>query len=427
MPLKGLNEFKGTYNDFRNEIFMVNKHKLINTGVIDDSATYGLIYYIYGTYLNLTLETTDLKPCYKNKMNYINDLYTKPVSCNPTSSSSSSNSGSYSNSSFSKSGGTNPTVDILDIFDYLNKNPFIEKKLYEKFYYELTYYSIKDESFKSLYKRYITEYLYKHVYDVDHLSKYEYMKLNKKDFDTKNYISTILNLYNFLDFDISKHNIGEITKTITSAYSKRTNDPSLNMFGNRYRRTYNSRDEKKERVIFNPIKKSIENILPSRGGLVGGKIPAFGYKDAFEFIHYHSLECAWETEYFIINREFEDNGIVKITLNTEYENCLNVEQLAFDFIKKLDLDKQMIEFIENSIKYLDTIQEINMIIVYIQYYLHKNEVYIDKQFALNIFYSVLNNLNEEKKIKIEHQDIKDDGDEHKDVGDEDKDVVMDEY
>ena len=416
---KGLNDFKGTYDDFRNEIFMVNKHKLINTGKIDEYAIYGLIYFIYGTESNLTLESVDLKHCYENKMKYIIN------SCNPINSSSSSNPGSYSNPCDSLFGGIYPTVDILDIFDYLNKNPFIEKKLSEKFYYELIYYSIKDESFKSLYKRYITEYLYNYVYDVDHLSKYEYTKLDKKDFDTKNYINTILKLYNFLDFDISKHNIKKDTKIITREYSKHTNDPSFNMFDNRDRRTispfneYDSREKRKTQTRFNPTKKLISNNLSSRGGLVGGKIPAFKYEDAFEFIHYHSLERAWETDYFIINREFEDNGdngIVKITLNTEYENCLNVQRLAFDFIKKLDLDKQMIEFIENSIKYLDTIQEINMIIVYIQYYLHQNEVYIDKQFALNIFYNVLNILNEEKKIKI----IKDDGDGH-------GDIVMDEY
>ena len=49
-----------------------------------------------------------------------------------------------------------------------------------------------------------------------------------------------------------------------------------------------------------------------------------------------------------------------------------------------------------------------MIIVYIQYYLHQNELYIDKQFALNIFYNVLKQLCNDGRINISMQDT--DGD-----------------
>ena len=258
----------------------------------------------------------------------------------------------------------NTNIDIIDLFGYLDKNPFIEKKLCEKFYYEIVYHSINDEPLKSLYKKYITDYLYMYVYNVNHLSKYEFMKLDKKNFDTKKYLDNILNLYDFLNIDISKHE--DKKDTIRKIHKLKSH---LN-------------------------RQNSQNINNS----VGGGLSDFNIEDAIKFIYYHSSERAWETEYLIINRNKTDEDKYKIELNKEYEKYIVVPVFAFEFIYGLDLSEKLKDFTFESIKTFKTIQEINMIIVYIQYYLHQNKVYVDKQFALNIFYSVLVQLKKDGKI-----------------------------
>ena len=46
-----------------------------------------------------------------------------------------------------------------------------------------------------------------------------------------------------------------------------------------------------------------------------------------------------------------------------------------------------------------------MIIVYIQYYLHQNKIYVDKQFALNIFYSILCKLSDDGHLKLQFKSM----------------------
>ena len=201
------NDDKTTYDTYRNEIFMVNKHKLINGIPLNEEDLCGYIYYIHGLNLNLNLDSIDLKQCYMNKLdcvnNYLTNFYVGGKS-DPTIKTSEFHDIESIQPNLS-SINENTNIDIIDLFGYLDKNPFIEKKLCEKFYYEIVYHSINDEPLKSLYKKYITDYLYMYVYDVNHLSKYEFMKLDKKNFNTEKYLKKILNLYDFLNIDLPKH------------------------------------------------------------------------------------------------------------------------------------------------------------------------------------------------------------------------------
>ena len=57
-----LNQFisrddKTTYDSYRNEIFMVNKHKLINGIPLNEEDLCGYMYYIHGLNLNLNLDS----------------------------------------------------------------------------------------------------------------------------------------------------------------------------------------------------------------------------------------------------------------------------------------------------------------------------------------------------------------------------------
>lgn len=385
------NDDKTTYDSYRNEIFMVNKHKLINGIPLNEEDLCGYIYYIHGLNLNLNLDSIDLKQCYMNKLNCINNYRTNFFvggkldqtiktsefhdieSIQPNLSSidmlklhKTKDQDVKTDSIIEQSRfiNENTNIDIIDLFGYLDKNPFIEKKLCEKFYYEIVYHSINDEPLKSLYKKYITDYLYMYVYDVNHLSKYEFMKLDKKNFNTEKYLEKILNLYDFLNIDISKHE--DKKDTIRKIHKLKSH---LN-------------------------RQNSQNINNS----VGGGLSDFNIEDAIKFIYYHSSERAWETEYLIINRNKTDEDKYKIELNKEYEKYIVVPVFAFEFIYGLDLSEKLKDFTFESIKTFKTIQEINMIIVYIQYYLHQNKVYVDKQFALNIFYSVLVQLKKDGKI-----------------------------
>lgn len=409
---------KTTYDSYRNEIFMVNKHKLINGIPLNEEDLCGHIYYIHGLGLNINLESIDLKSCYINKLNCVNNYRNNFLTggkSDPTIKTSEfhgiesiqpnlssidmlklhktkdevvKTDSIIEQSSFINE---NTNIDIIDLFGYLDKNPFIEKKLCEKFYYEIIYHSINDEPLKSLYKKYITDYLYMYVYDVNHLSKYEFMKLDKKNFNTKKYLEKILKLYDFLNINLSKHE----DKKIPSAFHKLVPDKSLK--DQIIRSEIKLRDDSNRREIgkINNLKLTINSI-----GIKGDGLPDFDIKKAIKFIYYHSLERAWETEYFIINRNNISEDKYEIEINKEYEKYIVVLDFAFEFIQSLGLSEQLKIFIFNSIKTFKTIQEINMIIVYIQYYLHQNEIFVDKQFALNIFNSILCKLRDEGQLLL---------------------------
>lgn len=412
------NDDKTTYETYRNEIFMVNKHKLINGIPLNEEDLCGYIYYIHGLNLNLNLDSIDLKQCYMNKLNYINNYQTNFFvggKSDPTIKTSEfhdiesiqpnlksidklklyktkdqdvKTDSIIEQSSFINE---NTNIDIIDLFGYLDKNPFIERKLCEKFYYEIVYHSINDEPLKSLYKKYITDYLYMYVYDVNHLSKYEFMKLDKKNFNTEKYLEKILNLYDFLNINLSKHE----DKKIPSKFHELVPDKLLK--DQNIRSAIKLRDDSNRREIdkINNLKLTINSI-----GIKGGGLSDFDIKKAIKFIYYHSLERAWETEYFIINRNNIGEDKYEIKLNKEYEKYIVVLDFAFEFIQSLGLSEQLKIFIFNSIKTFKTIQEINMIIVYIQYYLHQNEIFVDKQFALNIFNSILCKLRDEGQLLL---------------------------
>lgn len=412
------NDDKTTYDSYRNEIFMVNKHKLINGIPLNEEDLCGYIYYIHGLNLNLNLDSIDLKQCYMNKLNRVNNYRTNffvggksdPTiktsefhdieSIQPNLSSidmlklhKTKDEVVKTNSIIEQSSfiNENTNIDIIDLFGYLDKNPFIEKKLCEKFYYEIVYHSINDEPLKSLYKKYITDYLYMYVYDVNHLSKYEFMKLDKKNFNTEKYLEKILNLYDFLNINLSKHE----DKKIPSKFHELVPDKLLK--DQNIRSAIKLRDDSNRREIdkINNLKLTINSI-----GIEGGGLPDFDIKKAIKFIYYHSLERAWETEYFIINRNNISEDKYEIEINKEYEKYIVVLDFAFEFIQTLGLSEQLKIFIFNSIKTFKTIQEINMIIVYIQYYLHQNKIYVDKQFALNIFNSILYKLRDEGQLLL---------------------------
>lgn len=421
------NDDKTTYETYRNEIFMVNKHKLINGIPLNEEDLCGYIYYIHGLNSNLNLDSIDLKQCYMNKLNYIDNYQTNfyvggksdPTiktsefhdieSIQPNLSSidilklhKTKDQVGKTDSIIEQSSSINENtnIDIIDLFGYLDKNPFIEKKLCEKFYYEIVYHSINDEPLKSLYKKYITDYLYKYVYDVDNLSKYEFMKLDKKNFNTEKYLKKILNLYDFLNIDLPKHEDEKIPSEIHKLVpDKLLKDqyvrPELKL---RY-------DSKRREIgkINNSFKSAVKTI-----GVIGGGLSKFDIKEAIKFIYYHSSERAWETEYLVLNRNKIDENKYEIELNKEYENYIikpiqdkPIQDFAFDFIQGLGLSEKLKYFTFNSIKTFETIQEINMIIVYIQYYLHQNKIYVDKQFALNIFYSILCKLRDDRCLKLQ--------------------------
>ena len=404
-----------TYNGFRNNMFMVNKHKLINGfGITEEN--FGRIFFVHGSKKNLNLESIELNKCYKKKMECINKYNPHYGGLKPSiSNTNDSNKDQLQQSrSFYNDLENKSNIDIFDLFSYLDKNPFIKKKLCEKFYYELVYYSINDDDlFKPLYKKYITDYLYKYVYDVDNLSKYEFIKLNRDNFDTKKYLNNILKLYNFLDTNTSNHKVS----LITSEFSP-ISFPSLDL----HTRQIDDRshiDSTRRKIIDIDDSsrmtetKFIDNF--NRGIAGGGKPLNFNIKDAIQFIRHHSLYCAWETEFFIIDRIKNESNNYNIILNKDYYKYIKLQEFISEFIQSLGLSESLKNFVFNSIITCDTIQEINMIIVYIQYYLHQNELYIDKQFALNIFYNVLNQLYNDGKIIIDVQNIEDDDDKHGDI------------
>lgn len=442
--IKKFSDHATTYNEFRNNIFMVNKHKLINGIKITRHDQIGHIFFIYGDISThkMELESFDLNECYQNKLNCINNYppiilipssggaaFSKPDTTNLNIGKSqwskisyndepeinvkifnSDNNlnlnkltnqiiGSYNikqhsnikvNSNTKQQNKLNTCVDIFDLINYLDINPFIKKKMHEKFIYELTYYSLTDESLKPLYKKYITDYLYKYVYNVENLSKYEFTKLKKDNFDTNIYLKNILKLYNFLNHDMS----GDKTEneiSVINDYSKPTNNPLI---------IENDSSKSQDKQINFNLTENSNGLLLGNNRSFGSKFTGgqkFNIENAINFILYHSFECAWETEYFILekNKIFKDHYIVKI--NPDYVKYLVVWEFALEFIRKIKLDEQNLYeqlkfFITKSIEIFKTTQELNMIIVYIQYYLHQNNIYIDKQFALNIFYGILRQI-----------------------------------
>ena len=274
---------------------------------------------------------------------------------------------------------------MLYLFEYLDKNPIIEKKLCEKFFYEITYHSITDESLKSLYKKYIVEYIYEHVYNIDNLSKCESMKLKREDFDTKKYLTKILNSFNFLNIESLKHEKEKYTSLNTSKISNSQTDLYTKPIRRKTIRSINGNKSK---------------VLIKSNRVEGGGLPEFNIKEAIKFIYYHSSERAWETEYLVLNRNKIDENKYEIELNKNYEKYIVVSDFAFEFIQGLGLSEQLKIFTFNSIKTFETIQEINMIIIYIQYYLHQNKIYVDKQFAVNIFNSILYKLRDEGQLLL---------------------------
>lgn len=408
--LDDTNKEEKTYNDFRNNMFIVNKHKLINGCKITEE-NLGRIFFVHGKEKKLNLESIELNKCYKKKMECINKYQGQYGGLKPSISNTNDSDKDQLQQSISFYNDkleNKSNIDIFDLFSYLDKNPFIKKKLCEKFYYELVYYSINDDDlFKPLYKKYITDYLYKYVYDVDNLSKYEYIKLNRDNFDTKKYLNNILKLYNFLDTNTSNHKVS----LITSEFSP-ISFPSLDL----HTRQIDDRshiDSTRRKIIDMDDSsrmtknKFIDNF--NRGIAGGGKPLNFNIEDAIQFIRHHSLYCAWETEFFIIDIIKNEPDNYNIILNKDYEKYIKqIQEFISEFIRSLDLSVLLKDFVFNSIKTCNTIQEINMIIVYIQYYLHQNELYIDKQFALNIFYNVLKQLCNDGRINISMQDT--DGD-----------------
>ena len=396
---------KSIYDHYRNVFFLLNKHELINTGKVMEGNSCGRIYFIKEDNGILNLDNIDLTSCYIFKMSciqkhiqpQIQPQQIQPQQIQPPRIFGGIKSGDNTNDhieSIKKDAVSvgdnveqsitideNPLVDLLYLFEYLDKNPIIEKKLYEKFFYEITYHSITDESLKSLYKKYIVEYIHKHVYNIDNLSKCESMKLKREDFDTKKYLTKILNSFNFLNIESLKHEKKKHTLLNTSKKSDLYTKPIR-------RKTNRSFNDNKSKVPINSIR------------VGGGGLPEFNIKDAIKFIYYHSSERAWETEYLVLNRNKFDENKYEIELNKDYEKYIVVSDFAFEFIQGLGLSKQLKIFIFNSIKTFKTIQEINMIIVYIQYYLHQNEIFVDKQFALNIFNSILYKLRDEGQLLL---------------------------
>lgn len=387
---------KSIYDHYRNEFFLLNKHQLINTGKVMEGNSCGRIYFIIENAGALYLDKIDLTSCYIFKMSCIQQ---HPPQIPPPQIFGGTKSGDNTNDHIesikkdvvsvsdnveqSITIDENPLVDLLYLFEYLAKNPTIEKKLYEKFFYEITYHSITDESLKSLYKKYIVEYIHKHVYNIDNLSKCESMKLKREDFDTKKYLTKILDSFNFLNIESLKHekytslNTSKISKSQSGLYTKPI-----------HRKTNRTINGNKSKVPINSIR------------VGGGGLPEFNIKDAIKFIYFHSSERAWETEYLVLNRNKINENKYEIELNKDYEKYIVVSDFAFEFIHGLGLSEQLKIFTFNSIKTFKTIQEINMIIIYIQYYLHQNKIYVDKQFAVNIFNSILYELKKEKSLNI---------------------------
>lgn len=387
---------KSIYDHYRNNFFLLNKHELINTGKVMEGNSCGRIYFIIENSYNLNLDCIDLTSCYIFKMSCIQQhppQIPPPLLFGGTKSGDNTNDHIESikkdvvsvsdNVEQSITIDENPLVDLLYLFEYLDKNPTIERKLYEKFFYEITYHSITDESLKSLYKKYIVEYIYEHVYNIDNLSKCESMKLKREDFDTKKYLTKILNSFNFLNIESLKHekytllNTSKISNSQTDLYTKPIR-----------RKTIRSINGNKSKVL----------IKSNR--VEGGGLPEFNIKEAIKFIYYHSSERAWETEYLVLNRNKIDENKYEIELNKDYEKYIVVSDFAFEFIQGLGLSEQLKIFTFNSIKTFETIQEINMIIIYIQYYLHQNKIYVDKQFAVNIFNSILYKLRDEGQLLL---------------------------
>lgn len=397
---------KSIYDHYRNEFFLLNKHQLINTGKVMEGNSCGRIYFIIENNGTLNLDNIDLTSCYIFKMSCIQQHPPQipppqipPQQIPPQQIFGGTKSGDNTNDHIesikkdvvsvsdnveqSITIDENPLVDLLYLFEYLDKNPIIEKKLCEKFFYEITYHSITDESLKSLYKKYIVEYIYEHVYNIDNLSKCESMKLKREDFDTKKYLTKILNSFNFLNIESLKHE--KYTLLNTSKISNSQTDLYTKPIRRKTNRTINGN---KPKVLINS----------NRAG--GGGLPEFNIKEAIKFIYYHSSERAWETEYLVLNRNKIDENKYEIELNKDYEKYIVVSDFAFEFIQGLGLSEQLKIFTFNSIKTFETIQEINMIIIYIQYYLHQNKIYVDKQFAVNIFNSILYKLRDEGQLLL---------------------------
>ena len=394
---------KSIYDHYRNQFFLLNKHELINTGKVMKGNSCGHIFFIIENNGILNLDSIDLTSCYIFKMSCIQQHPPQipPPQIPPQQIFGGTKSGDNTNDHIesikkdvvsvsdnveqSITIDENPLVDLLYLFEYLDKNPIIEKKLCEKFFYEITYHSITDESLKSLYKKYIVEYIYEHVYNIDNLSKCESMKLKREDFDTKKYLTKILNSFNFLNIESLKHEKEKYTSLNTSKISNSQTDLYTKPIRRKTIRSINGNKSK---------------VLIKSNRVEGGGLPEFNIKEAIKFIYYHSSERAWETEYLVLNRNKIDENKYEIELNKNYEKYIVVSDFAFEFIQGLGLSEQLKIFTFNSIKTFETIQEINMIIIYIQYYLHQNKIYVDKQFAVNIFNSILYKLRDEGQLLL---------------------------
>ena len=239
--------------------------------------------------------------------------------------------------------------DLNEVYEYIMKNPFIVKKLYERFYYEGFYHMISNSNLKKINGYYITNYLYKFVYNGNTL----------KDYDTANN-------YNYT-IETQCKNIDKFLK------------------------------------LLNPI----ENKLPDNYVLQ----KTFNYVDAIKFICKHSNDYAWEIDYFItkINKDLSNNKF-KLEIENSYIND-KILQIAAFFINKLyyypspydklyHFKKVLMRFVELSLKHFQTIQEMNMIINYIRYHLYENKILIDRRFALHIFYYILQNLKDKDDIEM---------------------------
>ena len=378
------------YKYIRNQIFLKNKHRLINGS--NPTGSCGYIYYGILDKSNFTLENIDLTDCYKKKYECIKSLISikksnlelikiiknknlnnlvgghqpgaKRNETNLTMNKKSFN--HYKKTSkYNKPGHKSfdtkqdaiersiiqsrkinkPKLnlnDLNEVYEYIMKNPFIVKKLYERFYYEGFYHMISNSNLKKINGYYITNYLYKFVYNGNTL----------KDYDTTNNI----------DYTIETQckNIDKFLK------------------------------------LLNPI----ENELPDNYVLQ----KTFSYVDAIKFICKHSNDYPWEIDYFItkINKD-SSNTKFKLEIENSYIND-EILRIAEFFINNLYcyfsyhynnyyyLKGVLMRFVELSLKHFQTIQEMNMIINYIRHYLYENNILIDRRFALHIFYYVLQNL-----------------------------------
>lgn len=372
------------YKFIRNQIFLKNKHRLINGLELDGPC--GYIYYGILDNSDFTLKNVDLTDCYKKKFNCINSLISiersklelikifknnnfnnlvgghqpgakrnetnltmNKKSFNRYKKTSNYNKPEYKSlytmpntitpSSILPYKISKPRLNLNEVYEYIMKNPFIVKKLYERFYYEGFYHTISDLNLKKINGYYITNYLYKFVYNGNTLKDYDTV-CNDKDEITQNC-----------------NNIDSFLK------------------------------------LLNPIKnESIEFCV---------LLKTFSCENAIKYICKHSNDYAWEIDYFItkINKDL-NNTQFQLEIENSYIND-EILQIAEFFTNKLyyynngkiyHFKKVLMRFVELSLKYFQTIQEMNMIINYIRYHLYENNILIDKRFALHIFYYVLQNL-----------------------------------